>query len=127
MTGMLSSKKNSSGTEHLSPSDAAMRCEGAGQDEIFKGGVQQCTVRSAVAFKKWLLFGIWVLFFFNFWHLCFNLTMNLLGLTIALLGFTGIYWDLLPVTWAGPGAGHHFGHAACLAQWIQTCESRNQD
>jgi hypothetical protein len=69
---------------------------------------------------------VWVLFFFNFWHLCFNLTINLLGLTIA-LGFTGIYWDLLPVTWAGPGAGHHFGHAACLAQWIQTCESRNQD
>ncbi|CAL1128043.1 unnamed protein product [Cladocopium goreaui] len=25
------------------------------------------------------------------------------------------------------GAGHHFGHAACLAQWIQTCESRNQE
>ena len=69
------------------------------------------------AFKKWLLFGIWVLFFFNIGSLCFNLTIALLGLHLG--PFAGSL---------GPGsAGHHFGHAACLAQWIQTCESRNQD
>ena len=23
--------------------------------------------------------------------------------------------------------GHHYGHAACLAQWVETCQSRNQE
>eukprot|EP00435_Cladocopium_sp_Y103_P061952 s61_g23.t1 len=27
---------------------------------------------------------------------------------------------------AGPG-GHHYGHAACLAQWVEACQSRNQE
>lgn len=27
---------------------------------------------------------------------------------------------------AGRG-GHHYGHAACLAQWVETCQSRNQE
>ena len=23
--------------------------------------------------------------------------------------------------------GHHYGHAACLAQWVEACQSRNQE